>query len=130
MEDMGLFSFAQVIVFVPFSFTFLLQLVWLLTLLLFPGDTNDERADGLLPEPRDGVRLCQGKGIVDGGRDGRIESLENGLGKEACLVRASLGRAGEADGSAAASLSGQGKRDQNYQGPASSGQGRRDMGVS
>ena len=40
-----------------------------------------------------------------------VESLEDGLGKEACLVRASPGRAGEADGGAATSPLGQGKRD-------------------
>ena len=45
----------------------------------------------LLPEPQDGIGSCQGKGTVDGGRAGGVESLEDGLGKEACLVRASPG---------------------------------------
>ena len=86
--ETGLFSIAQLIesVFLPFL---PLCLVIYSNPLLFLDNANDERVNGPLPIPRDGTGPRQGKGTANRGGAGGVEGLEDGLGKEACLVEAS-----------------------------------------
>ena len=54
MGETGLFSIAQVAVFIPFLFFFPSSFL-LTNPFLLPVDANNEGIDGSLPEPRDGV---------------------------------------------------------------------------
>ena len=82
---MGIFSITQVTV--SIFLLFLKGSSLYSNLLLFPSNANDERVNGSLPIQQNGTGPCQGKGTGNGCG---VESLEDGLGKKACLVGASL----------------------------------------